>query len=161
MIFCTEESEELSGDVNSLVPKPKPAPLISEDKVWQLLADMARAIKHVHDKGYVHLDIKPSNFFVTKEGQLKLGDFGIAVDLTKIDDLVDSDQCGDSVYMAPELLSQQPLKQRLTQKVDIFSLGASLLEIASSMNLPQNGLLWQKLREGADLKFSPSANRSA
>jgi serine/threonine protein kinase len=45
--------------------------------------------------------------------------------------------------MAPELLkSQLPLKQRLTQKADIFSLGASLLEIASSMNLPQNGLLW-------------------
>jgi hypothetical protein len=64
--------------------------------------------------------------------------------------------------MAPELLkSQLPLKQRLTQKVDIFSLGASLLEIASSMNLPQNGLLWQKLREGTYLKFSPSANRSA
>lgn len=76
--------------------------------------------------------------------------------------MVDSDQCGDSVYMAPELLkSQLPLKQRLTPKVDIFSLGASLLEIASSMNLPQNGLLWQKLREGTDLKFSPSANRSA
>jgi mitosis inhibitor protein kinase SWE1 len=54
---------------NSLmIGKSKPAPLIPENKVWELLADMARAIKHVHDKGYVHLDIKPSNFFVTKEG---------------------------------------------------------------------------------------------
>lgn len=163
VIFCTEESDDGTSEGNSLMAgKTKPAPLIPENKVWELLADMARAIKHVHDKGYVHLDIKPSNFFVTKDGQLKLGDFGIAIDLCRIDHLVDSDQCGDSVYMAPELLkSQLPLKQRLTQKVDIFSLGASLLEIASSMNLPQNGLLWQKLREGTDLKFSPSANRSA
>jgi serine/threonine protein kinase len=51
-----------------MIGKSKPAPLIPENKVWELLADMARAIKHVHDKGYVHLDIKPSNFFVTKEG---------------------------------------------------------------------------------------------
>lgn len=35
-----------------------------------------------------------------------------------------------------------------------------MLEIASSMNLPKNGLLWQKLREGNQIKFSPSANRS-
>ena len=74
---------------------------------------------------------------------------------------MDSDQCGDSVYMAPELLkSHLSLKQRLTQKADIFSLGASMLEIASSMNLPQNGELWQKLRDGTTLKFSPSANRT-
>lgn len=75
-----------------------------EKLVWELLADMARGVKHVHDKGFVHLDIKPSNFFVTKEGRLKLGDFGIAINLKKIDLLIDSDQCGDSVYMAPELL---------------------------------------------------------
>jgi len=39
-------------------------------------------------------------------------------------------------------------------------LGATLLEIASSLNLPQNGPLWTKLRDGSQIKFSPSANRS-
>lgn len=48
----------------------------------------------------------------------------------------------------------------MSNKADIFSLGATLLEIASSMNLPQNGLLWQKLREGNQIRFSPSANRT-
>ena len=48
----------------------------------------------------------------------------------------------------------------MTKKADIFSLGATLLEIASSMNLPKNGLLWQKLREGNQIKFSPSADRT-
>lgn len=160
-IFCTEESAESDSERN-LAPKNKSAELLPEKTVWELLADMARAVKHVHDKGFIHLDIKPSNFFVTSECRLKLGDFGIAINLKKIDSLVDSDQCGDSVYMAPELLKGHlSLKQRMTQKVDIFSLGVSVLEIASSMNLPQNGLLWQKLREGTNFKFSPSANRSA
>ena len=63
--------------------------------------------------------------------------------------------------MAPELLKTDiPIAKRLTQKCDIFSLGASLLELASSMNLPNNGPLWQKLREGNQIQFSPSAKRS-
>ena len=62
--------------------------------------------------------------------------------------------------MAPELLQSGAKHQdKISKKADIFSLGASLLELSSGMNLPQNGLLWQKLREG-DIKFSPSANRS-
>jgi mitosis inhibitor protein kinase SWE1 len=135
-IFCTEGSSDDEAERNAM-GQTRQTKLLPEKVVWDLLADMARAIKHVHDKGFVHLDIKPSNFFVTKEGQLKLGDFGIAINLSKVDSLVDSDQCGDSVYMAPELLKGHlSLKQRLTQKVDIFSLGASVLEIASSMNLP-------------------------
>jgi hypothetical protein len=45
--------------------------------------------------------------------------------------------------MAPELLkSDIPIEKRITEKCDIFSLGASLLEISSSLNLPHNGELW-------------------
>ena len=102
------------------------------------------------------MDIKPTNFFVAKDKTVKLGDFGKAVHVDKIDQLIDNDLEGDSIYMAPELLCKN-----LTQKVDIFSLGATLLEIASSMNLPQNGFLWKKLRDGSKIMFSPSANRSS
>jgi mitosis inhibitor protein kinase SWE1 len=38
--------------------------IINEDQVWKILFDMACAVKHVHDMGFIHMDIKPSNFFV-------------------------------------------------------------------------------------------------
>ena len=116
---------------------------------------MARSIQHVHDKGFIHLDIKPGNFFVAKDRTVKLGDFGKAIHVDKVDQLIENDLEGDVIYMAPELL-----QKKISQKVDIFSLGASLLEIATSMNLPQNGILWTKLREGCQIKFSPSAKRT-
>ena len=65
--------------------------LLPEKEIWRIFADMARALKHVHDKGFVHLDIKPSNFFVAKDRKVKLGDFGLAIDLTKLDTMIDDD----------------------------------------------------------------------
>lgn len=129
--------------------------LLSEPEIWRIFADMARSVQHVHEKGFIHLDIKPSNFFVAKDRTVKLGDFGKAIHVNAVQSVIDSDVEGDTVYMAPELL-----QKRLSQKVDIFSLGATLLEIASSMNLPQNGVLWTKLRDGSRIQFSPSAGRT-
>lgn len=104
---------------------------------------MVCAVKHVHDCGFVHLDIKPSNFFVKLDGTIKLGDFGLALALEQIPKLKDDDVEGDSIYMAPELLQyNKNLSAKISCKADIFSLGASLLELASGMNLPQNGLMW-------------------
>lgn len=98
---------------------------------------MVCSVKHVHDCGFVHLDIKPSNFFVKEDGTIKLGDFGQAIEIRKIATLRDDDVEGDSVYMAPELLSNYlKLTDKISVKADIFSLGASLLELASGMNLP-------------------------
>ena len=68
---------------------------------------MALAVKHIHDCGYIHLDIKPSNFFVTFDGRVKLGDYGLALDLQELVKLRDDDVEGDSIYMAPELLSNE------------------------------------------------------
>lgn len=98
---------------------------------------MVSAVKHVHDSGFIHLDIKPSNFFVTSDGKIKLGDFGQAIELQNLSRIKDDDVEGDSVYMAPELLKNNiPITEKITKKADIFSLGTSLLELASGMNLP-------------------------
>mmetsp|Transcript_16095 Transcript_16095/g.20427 ORF Transcript_16095/g.20427 Transcript_16095/m.20427 type:complete len:135 (-) Transcript_16095:1700-2104(-) len=78
--------------------------LLGEKEIWRIFADMARSVQHVHDKGFIHLDIKPSNFFVAKDRSVKLGDFGKAIHVDAVANVIDSDVEGDAIYMAPELL---------------------------------------------------------
>jgi len=130
---------------------------LDEKEIWRIFSDMARSISHVHEKDFIHMDIKPTNFFVAKDRSVKLGDFGKAIHVAEIEShVLEDDLEGDAVYMAPELLNK-----KFSKKSDIFSLGATLLEIAASLNLPQNGPLWSKLRDGSEIQFSPSANRSS
>jgi membrane-associated tyrosine/threonine-specific cdc2-inhibitory kinase len=62
--------------------------------------------------------------------------------VSDLKDLVHATE-GDSRYIAPELL-----QGRYTKAADIFSLGIAILELACNIDLPSNGLLWQKLRCG-------------
>ena len=58
--------------------------LLTEQEIWRIFADMARSVQHVHEKGFIHLDIKPSNFFVAKDRSVKLGDFGKAIHIDAV-----------------------------------------------------------------------------
>jgi serine/threonine protein kinase len=58
---------------------------LTEDQIWRIMADVLKAllnliqgINHIHQKGVMHLDIKPANIFISESGSLKIGDFGLA-----------------------------------------------------------------------------------
>lgn len=99
-------------------------------------------MKYLHDTGYIHLDIKPSNFFIGDNGCLKLGDFNLSRKKNKFDDDYFE---GDSTYMAPEILEANKIKE-FNEKCDIFSLGLTISEILCKIELPQNGILWRQIR---------------
>ncbi len=99
-------------------------------------------MRYLHDSGYIHLDIKPSNYFVSQKGVLKLGDFNLTRKKNKFDDDYFE---GDSTYMAPEILEATKIKD-LNEKCDIFSLGLTIIEILFKVELPQNGILWRQIR---------------
>lgn len=127
------------GSVEDYVEEVKQ---VSESFVWSFLLDMLLALKSLHDRNLIHLDIKLDNVLITDDNHCKLADFGLIFDLKNSNRsrLIE----GDSRYLAPELLEGNYCLAN-----DIFSLGITLLELATNLELPANGQLWQDLRSGA------------
>lgn len=101
----------------------------------------AQALKALHDRNLIHLDVKLENIMITDDNVCKLGDFGLVVDLNK-PNLHQSCE-GDSRYIAPELM-----QAHFTKAADIFSFGITALELVCNLDLPNNGPLWVQLRNG-------------
>ncbi|XP_071955343.1 membrane-associated tyrosine- and threonine-specific cdc2-inhibitory kinase-like [Antedon mediterranea] len=114
---------------------------ITEAKVWDILVDLLKGVKNLHDHNLLHMDIKPDNIFLSYDGICKLGDFGLALDFDQSD--LSEAQEGDPKYLAPELL-----QGKFGKEADIFSLGISMLELSCDLDLPKNGELWHELRSG-------------
>ncbi|CAH3017848.1 unnamed protein product [Porites evermanni] len=113
----------------------------SESVVWEFLVDLSLGLKHLHNNDMVHMDIKPANIFIGLDGLCKIGDFGLVLELSKCDTTQALE--GDPKYLAPELM-----QGHFTKSADIFSLGITLLELASDLDLPRGGDTWHQLRNG-------------
>ncbi len=87
---------------------------------------LAEALQYAHDKGIIHRDLKPSNLMITKDGVLKLTDFGIAKD-TDVTALTGANSTiGTAAYMSPE---QCKGDRNLGNKSDLYSLGIVFFEL--------------------------------
>ncbi|XP_024140906.1 membrane-associated tyrosine- and threonine-specific cdc2-inhibitory kinase [Oryzias melastigma] len=124
-------------------------PGTDEPAAWAYLCDLLSALEHLHSLGFVHLDLKPANVLITDSGRLKLGDFGLLLELNHSNPqspylkTKEDFQEGDPRYMAPELL-----RGEYGPAADVFSLGVSILELACNIEVPNGGEGWQQLRQG-------------
>ncbi|KAL4916899.1 hypothetical protein BDW62DRAFT_92707 [Aspergillus aurantiobrunneus] len=125
---------------------------LDDFRIWKILLELSTGLKHIHDSGFIHLDLKPANILVTFEGVLKIADFGMATRWPAEDGIEGE---GDREYIGPEILMG-----RYDKPADIFSLGLIIFEIAGNVELPDNGLSWQKLRNG-DMSDVPSLTWSS
>ncbi|MPC33116.1 membrane-associated tyrosine- and threonine-specific cdc2-inhibitory kinase-like [Portunus trituberculatus] len=114
---------------------------LPESIVWEYLVDLLQAVRHLHNHKLVHMDIKPENIFIGFDGLCKLGDFGLVIDLSQGSDHEAVE--GDPKYLAPELMNLE-----FGPPADLFSLGMTILELATDLDLPKHGDAWQKLRQG-------------
>ena len=94
------------------------------------------AYLHGRDKPLIHRDLGSKNVLLTKEGDVKIADFGQSKLLQNIEQPLTTTQPGTVLYMPPEAVDS---KTGYTAKVDSFSLGVLLLEICTQ-SLPSSGL---------------------
>jgi NIMA (never in mitosis gene a)-related kinase len=130
MEFCP------GGDLQHLITSTRGhCQQISEDQIWLTLSELASALFDCHhgEERVLHRDIKPANVFIDGDGHVKLGDFGLARNLTS--DFANT-MVGTPFYMSPELVSGRGYDE----KSDIWALGCVLYEMAT-LRPPFNSIL--------------------
>jgi len=98
-------------------------PLLPEF-IGSILIDSATALEHVHEAGYMHLDFKPENIIVTRNGSVRLVDFDLALPRPELPKKLARNP-GTPAYMAPEQLLREPVDHR----ADLFAFGVTAYEL--------------------------------
>ncbi|GET03001.1 serine/threonine-protein kinase [Rhizophagus clarus] len=117
---------------------------MNEDEGWKIFRQIVEGLAHIHRQGTIHRDLKPSNIFLDANGDVKIGDFGLATTNNAMFDpgsfrsiqMGNEDSMtggiGTTLYVAPEVannVTNVVNGTRYNQKVDIYSLGIIFFEI--------------------------------
>ena len=94
----------------------------------------ARALQHAHRQGIVHRDVKPENLMVTRDGVVKVADFGLARAFADAQITEAGNVTGTVQYLAPEQLQGEPADPR----TDLYALGVVAFELLTG-RLPFTG----------------------
>lgn len=114
--------------------------VLDPSELWRLFRQILEGLAHIHAQGMMHRDLKPSNIFLDSNGDIKIGDFGLAVtkgenqETDALKSLKESalessltTNIGTPFYVSPEQYQQG--SQRYNQKVDMYALGIILVEL--------------------------------
>lgn len=141
-----------SVNLKQMLRSERPA---AQARAKKILESVCQALAHMHEKNWVHKDLKPDNILVTKGSEVKLIDFSLASRpagaLTKLmggsrNQIIQ----GTRTYIAPELIRRKPL----TFAADMYSLGITFYELAAGrppfIHGNPNDLLMAHVREMPD-----------
>lgn len=113
------------GDLNKLIKQnQKEGKFFTENQILDWFCQICLAVKHMHDKKILHRDLKSGNMFLTKNGMIKVGDFGIS---KSFDSTIEKAKTviGTPYYLSPEIIMNKPY----SYSSDIWSLGVLLYEL--------------------------------
>ena len=99
----------------------KLSPNLRFAKATNVLIQMSKALDHIHQRGWIHRDITPSNIMVLENDQIKLMDFGV-IKMPGTEQTMMGEIIGTVAYMSPEQIQNDVMDSR----ADLYSLGATL-----------------------------------
>ncbi len=111
---------------------------IPEHKAIKYMLQMLDAVGYMHSKNVIHRDIKPGNFVITPDNEVKILDFGIAqmIDMPAPHITKPGTKVGTALYMSPQQVKGQPLDRR----TDIYSLGITFFQMLTGQHPYSNKL---------------------
>lgn len=118
-------TEYVPGKTLDAVMTEKAPVALARAGLWA--GDLASALGRAHKAGIIHGDVKPANIFVTDEGQIKLGDFGIARFATQVSGA--ASLVGTPAYLSPEQIKGETQDHRS----DLFSVGIVLYQLTTGV----------------------------
>jgi serine/threonine protein kinase len=109
----------------------------SEAEGLRVIMQMAEALKHAHERGFIHRDVKPKNIMITKDGVAKLADMGLARQASDIE--AGKAEAGRA-YGTPYYISPEQIRGEvdIDFRADIYSLGATFYHMVTG-RVPYDG----------------------
>lgn len=105
----------------------------AERRICELFFPVLDALAYIHQKGIIHMDIKPSNIMMEQGRNIRLMDLGIA-DVSDTINSSTSGLMGTPKYAAPEQFSDSTMSSQLTPATDIYEAGVTLYELLTLRN---------------------------
>lgn len=131
---------------------------MTQERVKALLPQICDALQFAHDHGIVHRDIKPSNIMLTRSGQVKMADFGLAKHFDAHSGF--RTQTGTSMgtpdYAAPE---QFGASGDIDHRADIYALGVMIYHMVTG-HVPRGAWLPPSQRTGVDAQWDDIVSRA-
>jgi eukaryotic-like serine/threonine-protein kinase len=121
--FCVMEFVD-GEDLRRYLRRAHPIPMAD---LRRIAIQACAGIAYIHDQGVIHRDIKPSNLFRTASGDVKLGDFGVALQTRGLRDTDSVRAVGTPLYMAPEQFRNVAVGPR----ADIYAFGATMFQLVT------------------------------
>lgn len=100
-------------------------------------AALADALAYVHERGFVHRDVKPANVLIAEDGRVHLADFGIARLVDSVHETRTGDVLGTPGYFSPEQVTGEPVGP----PTDIYALGIVLIECVTGQRPFEGGAM--------------------
>ena len=129
--FCVLELGN-HGDLENFQKVLLKRKVLSETIICYFAKQILEALEYIHRCKIIHMDIKQGNILVDSNLNIKLTDFSVSCSFALFhpEDLVKFPFVGTSKYMSPEIINRTHMKIKEASKIDIYSLGVTLYDLA-------------------------------